>query len=306
MLQLMTIPVVLGVILTGILSYLGIQIVKREVIFVDLALAQIAALGAAIGALLGLQAQGIQAYAASLGFVLLGALLFAFTKTRNRDVPQEAIIGITYAVAAAASVLAFNRAPGAAEKIQDMLLGNVLFASAKDVWIVLGVSFVVGAFHLVFRRNFLLISHDPDEAAHRGIRVAVWDFLFYASLGLVVVSAVGVVGILLVFSYLIIPAVCAMLLAPSMGVRTILAWVVGVVATFLGVYLSVKADTPTGATMVCTFAGILFAVACIRAAGRLCRPSTVSIPSRTSLSSEGEAAAGDSLEKGEEVSAQLS
>jgi zinc/manganese transport system permease protein len=265
MIQLMTIPVVLGVILTGILSYLGIQIVKREVIFVDLALAQIAALGAAMGALFGLEAQGIQAYAASLAFVLLGATLFAFTKLKERDVPQEAIIGITYAVAAAASVLAFNHAPGAAEKIQDMLLGNVLFASATDVWIVLGVSVVVGFFHLLFRRTFLLLSHDPNEAARRGIKVALWDFLFYASLGLVVVSAVGVVGILLVFSYLIIPAVCAMLLRPGMGSRIGLAWTVGIIATFLGVLLSVKLDMPTGATMVCTFAALLVISGLLRA-----------------------------------------
>ena len=182
--------------------------------------------------------------------------------------PQEAIIGISYVVAAAASILAFSYAPGAAEKIQNMLLGNILFASAHDVWVVLAVSVVVGAFHLVFRRNFLLISQDPDQAAQRGISVALWDFLFYASLGLVVVSAVGVAGILLVFSYLIIPAVSAMLLRHNMGARIALAWGLGALATFLGVYLSVLLDLPTGATMVCTFAGLLVVVAVLRAAGR--------------------------------------
>jgi zinc/manganese transport system permease protein len=292
MLELIKIPVIMGIILTGILSYLGIQIVKREVIFVDLALAQIAAFGAAIGALFGLQAEGLQAYGASLAFVLLGALLFAFTKMRRRDVPQEAIIGITYAVAAAASVLAFNRAPGAAEKIQDMLLGNVLFASAKDVWIVLGVSAAVGIFHLVFHKNFLLVSHNPEEAARCGVRVAFWDFLFYASLGLVVVSAVGVVGILLVFSYLIIPATCAMLLRPSLGSRIVLAWAVGVIATFLGVYLSVKTDMPTGATMVCTFAGLLIVSAGARALAGLRRPRAAP-QLATKLPIEGEAVLGE-------------
>lgn len=267
MLQLMTLPLLLGVILTGILAYLGIHIVKREVIFVDLALAQIAALGAAVGVLVGLEPHGIQAYGASLVFVLLAAVIFALTKMRRQDVPQEAIIGISYVVAAAASVLAFSYAPGAAEKIQNMLLGNILFASARDVGVVLAVSVLVGAFHLVFRRKFLLISQDPDEAARRGISLALWDFLFYASLGLVVVSAVGVAGILLVFSYLIIPAVCAMLLRRSMGARIALAWGLGAFATFLGVYLSVLLDLPTGATMVCTFAGVLVVVAVLRAAG---------------------------------------
>ena len=269
MVELVSLPIVMGVILTVILAYLGIHIVQREVIFVDLALAQIAALGAAVGVLLGLQSHGIQAYGASLVFVLLGAALFASTKMKEQDVPREAVIGITYAVAAAASVLTFSYAPGAAEKIQDMLLGNILFASARDVGVVLAVSAAVGAFHLIFRRNFLLISQDPDQAAQRGISLALWDFLFYASLGLVVVSAVGGAGILLVFSYLIIPAVCAMLLRRSMGARIALAWGLGTLATFLGIYLSVALDLPTGATMVCTFAGVLVVVAVIRAVGRL-------------------------------------
>jgi zinc/manganese transport system permease protein len=261
MAQLMVLPIAMGVVLTGILAYLGIHIVQREVIFVDLALAQIAALGAAIGVLLGLAPHGLQAYGASLVFVLLGAALFASTKLKEQDVPREAVIGITYAVAAAASVLAFSYAPGAAEKIQDMLLGNILFASARDLEVVLAVSAVVGVFHLVCRRNFLLISQDPDQAARRGLAIPLWDFLFYASLGLVVVSAVRVVGILLVFSYLIIPAVCAMLLAQRMGTRIALAWVLGAVITFLGVYLSVVVDLPTGATIVCTFAAVLVLIA---------------------------------------------
>jgi zinc/manganese transport system permease protein len=268
MLEFMALPIVLGVILTGILSYLGIHIVQREVIFVDLALAQIAALGAAMGVLFGLESHGLQAYGASLLFVLLGAALFAFTKMKQQDVPREAVIGITYAVAAAASVLAFNKAPGAAEKIQDMLLGNILFASPRDVVTVLVVSVVVGAFHLLFRRNFARISEDPHRAAEGGLSLALWDFLFYASLGLVVVSAVQVVGILLVFTYLIIPAVCAMLLRRSLSARTAMAWVLGALGTLLGVYLSVLLDLPTGATMVCTFAGVLALVAVLRIALR--------------------------------------
>lgn len=268
MLELMTLPIALGVILTGLLSYLGIQIVQREVIFVDLALAQIAALGAAVGVLFGLEAHGLQAYCASLAFVLLGAALFAFTKMKHQDVPREAVIGITYAVAAAASVLAFNRAPGAAEKIQDMLLGNILFASRDDVLTVLVISLVVGVFHLLFRRNFTLISEAPGQAAAQGISLPLWDFLFYASLGLVVVSAVGVVGILLVFSYLIIPAVCAMLLQRGRGARAVTAWVVGALGTFLGIYFSVLLDLPTGAAMVCTFAALLVLAAALQMARR--------------------------------------
>jgi zinc/manganese transport system permease protein len=269
MLELLSLPLLMGVILTGIFAYLGIHIVEREVIFVDLALAQIAALGAAVGVLVGFEPHGIQAYGASLLFVLLGAVIFSLTRMKGEDVPQEAIIGIVYVVAAAAAILAFSYAPEATEKIRAMLVGDILFANSADVLIVLAVSVVVGMFHLIFRKNFLLISQDPDQAAQRGISLALWDFLFYISLGLVVVSAVGVAGILLVFSYLIIPAVCAMLLKRSTGARIVLAWGLGALATFLGIYFSVLFDLPTGATMVCTFAAILVVASLVRRVARV-------------------------------------
>jgi zinc/manganese transport system permease protein len=269
MLELMALPLAMGVILTGIFAYLGIHIVEREVIFVDLALAQIAALGAAIGVLAGLAPHGIQAYGPSLLFVLLGAVVFTFTRMRGHDVPQEAVIGIAYVAAAAASILAFSYAPEAAEKIQAMLVGNILFASRFDVLMVLGLSIAVGAFHLAFRRHFLLISEDPAQAAQRGISVPLWDFLFYVSLGIVVVSAVRVAGVLLVFSYLIIPAVCGMLLRKSTGARLGVAWGLGALGTVLGLYFSVLFDMPTGAALVCTFAAILVVVATLKGATRL-------------------------------------
>lgn len=267
MTELLTLPLLMGVILTGILSYLGIHVIEREVIFVDLALAQIAALGAAVGVLFGLEPHGLQAYAAGVVFVLLGAVVFALTRSRKHDVPQEAIIGIAYVVAAAASILAFSYAPEAAEKIRAMLVGNFLFASVTDVLVVLGVSAAVGALHLAFRGNFLLASQAPEQARQRGISLAWWDFLFYLSLGVVVVSVVAVAGILLVFSYLIIPAVCAMLLRRSTGARVALAWALGTVGTVLGLYFSVLFDLPTGATMVCTFGGVLVMVGVVRALG---------------------------------------
>lgn len=273
MFELLSMPLLLGIILTGVFAYFGIHIVEREVIFVDLALAQIAALGAAVGVLLGLEAHGVQAYGASLLFVVLGALIFAVTRMKDGDVPQEAVIGIAYVVAAAASVLAFSYAPEASEKIRAMLVGNILFASPTDVLVVFLLSAAVGVLHLVFRRNFLLISQHPEQAAERGIKVAVWDFLFYASLGVVVVSVVGVAGILLVFSYLIIPAVCAMLLRQSTAARLVIAWVLGALATFLGLFVSVLFDLPTGAAMVCTFGAILLGVAVAAAARRSRRAS---------------------------------
>jgi zinc/manganese transport system permease protein len=272
MLELMILPLSLGIVLTGIFSYLGIHIVEREVIFVDLALAQIAALGASVGVLLGLHPGGVEAYAASLLFVLIGAAIFCVTRMKGEDVPQEAVIGIVYVVAAAASIVVFSYAPEASEKIRSMLVGNILFVSVSDVLTVLALAAVVGVFHLVFRRNFLLISRDPDAAAARGISLGWWDFLFYASFGVVVVSAVSLAGVLLVFSYLIIPAVCAMLLTRGIGARLALAWGLGVLATFLGIYLSVRLDWPTGATMVCTFGGILVLVSALRAIARL-RPA---------------------------------
>lgn len=250
-------PFVASLILTGIHAYLGVHVVERGVIFVDLALAQIAALGATIAILMGLDAHGNAAYWISLGFTFLGAGIFAMARTRRGHIPQEAFIGIAYAVASAAAILAMSKATGETEHLKDMLVGNILAVSWEEVRRTALLYAGIGMFHYLFRKNFLLISIDPKAAEARGLSIRLWDFLFYASFGFVVTSSVAIAGVLLVFCYLIVPSVGAMLFADRIGPRLAIGWTMGTLVSALGVYLSVVLDLPTGATIVCTFGGVL-------------------------------------------------
>src|SRR5882757_9227092 len=250
-------PFVASLILTGIHAYLGVHVVERGVIFVDLALAQIAALGATTAILIGMDPHGKAAYWLSLGFTFVGAAIFAFARTRRGHIPQEAFIGIAYAVASAAAILAMSKATGETEHLKDMLVGNILAVSKHDVLKTAVLYGVIGVFHYIFRRRFLLISTDPEQAEAKGMSIRFWDFLFYASFGFVVTSSVAIAGVLLVFCYLIVPSVGAMLFADRVGRRLAIGWTMGTLVSALGVYFSVLMDLPTGATIVCTFGGVL-------------------------------------------------
>jgi zinc/manganese transport system permease protein len=250
-------PLAASLILTGIHAYLGVHVVERGVIFVDLALAQIAALGAVVALIMGLDPHGGSAYWISLGFTFLGAFIFSVAKSKRAHIPQEAFIGIAYAVASAAAILAMSKATGETEHLKDMLVGNILAVSWQEVGRTAALYGVIGLFHYIFRKRFLLISMNPKEAEAQGISVRLWDFLFYASFGLVVTSSVAIAGVLLVFCYLIVPSVGAMLFTDRIGPRLAIGWIMGTLVSALGVVLSVKLDTPTGATIVCTFGGVL-------------------------------------------------
>jgi len=256
-LQFLIAPFVASLILTGIHAYLGVHVVERGVIFVDLALAQIAALGATMGILVGINPHAGGAYWISLGFTFLGAALFALARMRRARIPQEAFIGIAYAVASAAAILAMSKATGETEHLKDMLVGNILAVSWPEVGRTAVLYGAIGLFHYIFRKNFLLISIDPRAAEAKGISIRLWDFLFYASFGFVVTSSVAIAGVLLVFCYLIVPSVGAMLFADRIGPRLAIGWTMGTLVSALGVFLSVKLDLPTGATIVCTFGGVL-------------------------------------------------
>ena len=251
-------------IIAGIHAYLGLHVVERGVIFVDLSLAQIASLGAAIAVWQGSDPHDPSVYWMSLGFTLLGALIFAMVKGHEAHVPQEAIIGITYAVASAAVILTMSKAVGEAEHLRDMLVGNILSVQWPEVWLTGGIYVAIGMFHWVFRQRFLDISMDARAVAARGISVRFWDFLFYASFGLVVTRSVAIAGVLLVFCYLIVPSVGAMLWASRIGSRLAIGWVMGVAVSALGMYFSVLFDLPTGATIVCTFGGVLVVMGLLR------------------------------------------
>jgi zinc/manganese transport system permease protein len=254
-LQFLILPFLAGLVLTGIHAYLGVHVVERGVIFVDLSLAQIAALGTTVALLAGYDVHSGVSYFWSLGFTIVGAAIFALTKVkRETRIPQEAIIGIVYAVSAAAAILVMSKAPQETEHLKDMLVGNILAVNWYTVIKTAVLYSLVGLFHYIFRRKFLAIS----VGAHNGNAETVtnlkfWDFLFYTSFGFVVTSSVAIAGVLLVFSYLIVPSVAAMLFATSIGKRLAIGWSMGAIVTALGVLLSFKLDLPTGATIVCTF-----------------------------------------------------
>jgi zinc/manganese transport system permease protein len=250
-------PFVASLILTGIHAYLGVHVVERGVIFVDLALAQIAALGAVMAILIGMDPHGRGAYFLSLGFTFLGAVIFSLARTRRGHIPQEAFIGIAYAVASATAILAMSKATGETEHLKDMLVGNILAVSRPEVAKTALLYGAIGAFHYIFRKKFLLISTDTAQAEASGLNIRFWDFLFYASFGFVVTSSVAIAGVLLVFCYLIVPSVGAMLFADKIGRRLAIGWTMGTLVSALGVYFSVLLDLPTGATIVCTFGGVL-------------------------------------------------
>ena len=261
---------VAAVILTGIHAYLGVHVVERGVIFVDLSLAQIAAFGGTVGYLAGFDLHSPMAFVFSLGFTVLGAAIFAFTRVHRRTrIPQEAIIGIVYAVAAAASVLVMSKASRETEHLKEMLVGNILSVSWEDLGKTAVLYALVGLFHFVFRERFLLISRDEAEAERRGWNVRLWDFLFYASFGFVVTSSVTIAGVLLVFSFLIVPSVAAMLFSERLGIRLLIGWTMGVVVSAAGVALSFYFDLPTGAAIVVTFGVTLVLLAGGRWAARL-------------------------------------
>jgi len=250
-------PFLASLILTGIHAYLGVHVVERGVIFVDLALAQIAALGATIAILLGMDVHGGGSYWVSLAFTFLGAAIFSFARTRKVRIPQEAFIGIAYAVASGAAILAMSKATGETEHLKDMLVGNILAVSYREVGKTAALYGVIGLFHYIFRKRFLLISTNAAEAERQGVNVKLWDFLFYASFGFVVTSSVAIAGVLLVFCYLVVPSVGAMLFSDNIGKRLAIGWTMGTVVSALGVYLSVQLDLPTGAAIVCTFGLVL-------------------------------------------------
>jgi zinc/manganese transport system permease protein len=260
--RLMAYPFLACLLLAGIHVYLGIHVIARKVIFVDLALAQIAALGGVYGVLLGYDFHddpwAVKAY--SLAFALVGAAVFSFTRTRRERVPHEAIIGITYAVALAATILATSHLPHGSDDVRQLLSGNILWVRADTVLWTAALYATLGILLAASHRKLLRISIDADAAHDEGVQVRLWDFFFYTVFGFVVTSSVAIAGVLLVFSYLVIPAVVAVLFADRVRTRLAIGWACGTLVSFLGVTASYFADLPSGPTIVVTF-GIFLVVA---------------------------------------------
>jgi zinc/manganese transport system permease protein len=260
---LMWVPFLMCLVLTGIHAYLGFHVIAREVVFVDIALAQIAALGATAAFLFDYELDTWESYASALGFTILGAGVLALTRTRERHVSQEGVIGVVYAVSAAAAVLLADRTPHGAEHLRGMLVGSILSVGGAEVFKVAILYSIIGLFHWLCRQPFFLISTDPAAAYRDGWRVRWWDFLFYASFGVVVTSSVRIAGVLLVFSYLIVPALAAIVVGGRMRTRLIVGWAFGTLVSVVAMVASAVLDLPTGATVVCAFGVILLGLGLI-------------------------------------------
>jgi zinc/manganese transport system permease protein len=274
-------PFVACLIVLALHVYVGIHVIRREVIFIDLALAQMAALGAAVAILAGFEVGDPQAYVFSLGFALAGALLFAFTRLRGSAVPQEAIIGIVYAVSAGMAFLVLNYSPHGMEELKNLLVGTVLFVKWGDV-AKLGVLYAaLGLLHIGLGKRFLLISYHPDEAERQRISMPLWDFIFYALFAVMVTQSVRIAGVLLVFSYLIVPGVAVMLFVEEFRQVLVWAWLFALAATVLGLFFSGKLYWPTGESLVSTLGGLLVVVGIVRlAVARRPRRAPAAAPSR--------------------------
>ncbi len=249
--EIMQWPLLACLLLPGLLVYLGLHIVQREIIFVDLALAQVAALGTCCGILMHYETSSWESYALSLGFTFVGAGIFTFTRTKSHRVPQEALIGIVYVVTAALGILLLSRSPEGNEELRRTLIGEVLLVTPGQVLRTFGLYVAIGLVHWFCRKKFLAISFDPEGAVARGVSIHWWDFAFYAMFGWVVTSFVQIGGVLLVFSFLIVPAVCANFLADSFGTKLLIGWATATVASVAGLYASYALDLPTGAAIVC-------------------------------------------------------
>lgn len=254
MMQFMAAPFAACLVLVGIHGYLGLHVLLRQVIFVDLALAQIAALGTVVALILGHEPGSPVSFAYSLGAAVLGALIFSVTRSRNHGskVPQEAIIGITYVIASATAILVADRAPEGAEHIKELLAGTILWVTWPAVVKVLVIYSGVGLFHYIFRKRFITITEDPDRAYAQGWKVWFWDFLFYLSFGVIITLAVEVAGVLMVFSYLVAPAIIALGSSDRWGSRIGIAWGIGFLASAVGLIASYQVDFPSGPAIVCS------------------------------------------------------
>jgi len=266
LLGLMIAPFVTCMILVVMLAYLGVHVIAREVIFVDLSLAQMAALGTTSALLFNVEPNSALGYSFALGFTTVGAFIFAMTRTAKtkQRVPHEAIIGIVYIVASAAALLVADRAPKGAEAIKDVLVGSLLWVTWPAILKLFLVYFGLAVFHFLLRNRFMTISLKEDEVAAQGWNVKWWDFLFYLSFGVAITLAVPIAGVLLVFTFLVVPSVIAFLFTRREGMLFLVSWLSSAVASALGLFISFRFDLPTGPLIVCVFGLVLLLAGGVR------------------------------------------
>jgi len=261
--QFLFLPFLTCLTMIGIFGYFGIHVLEREIIFIDIALAQIAAVGSAVAFIIwNVEAHSIIAYLCAFGFTLLAAIFYSFTNKHITQIPQEAIIGVSYAIAAAGALFLLGMAAGSDVHLEDMLTGSILWANWTDVLTCALVFGVVGLFHIAFRKNFKKISQSYQGAIDEDVKAALWDFLFYVSLGIVITYSIRIAGVLVVFSFLIIPATFSALFTKRWSKRLIIAWGIGTVSSILGLAFSYFFDFSSGPSIV-SFLGLALIVAAI-------------------------------------------
>ncbi len=253
--------VICSFILAGIHAYLGFHIVSRGVIFVDLSLAQIAALGAVLATLLGVGEGSPVRYAIALGCTFIGAWLVSIARVRSERIPQEAFIGILYAATAALTILLLSHQPGGMDELEHLLAGSILTVTPKEIVVIAIIYSVIGLVHFIFRKRFFLITDDRAAAEKRGWRIHWWDFLFYVTFAIVVTSSVTVAGVLMVFSLLVIPPVVALFHATTDRRRLALGWITAIAGSAGGILVSLRFDLPAGPSIITVLTAILVVVA---------------------------------------------
>jgi zinc/manganese transport system permease protein len=244
-------------VLAGIHAYLGFHVVSRGVIFVDLSLAQAAAFGSAVALAIGFSEHSTVGYFISLAFTMLGAGIISVARTKDDRVPHEAFIGIIYGAFTAGAILMLSNQPEGAEHLNHLLSGALLTVTPNQLLKIVILYSVVGTFHWFLRRRFFLISSDRQSAHALGWKVGFWDFLFYASFGIVVTSSVEVAGVIVVFSLLVIPSVVGVLFSQKQNKRLAVGWVVGFLGALFGVLISLQYDLPVGPSIITALAGVL-------------------------------------------------
>lgn len=256
-------PLLACFVLVGIHAYLGIHVMARKVIFVDLALAQIAALGAVYGVYVGLSFawHPLLIKCVSVIFTLMGALLFALTRTHGERIPHEGVIGIIYAAALSLTILLTGHLPHGAEEVTQLLSGSILWVTPKEVMASFWLYLLIGGIHFVFRRQFFIMSSDEAAIKQSGLNAKLWDFLFYATFGVVVTNSVSMGGVLLVFGFLVIPSLIGILLASTLTKRLIIGWLTGGLVSTVAVVISYEFDINSGPTIVVMLALVLLAIA---------------------------------------------
>jgi zinc/manganese transport system permease protein len=271
------VPFLACLVMLSILCYIGIHVLRREIIFIDIALAQIAAVGAiAAHVVFHFHGHSVYSQALALGCTFLAAVFFAVVRRRVNQIPLEAVIGVTYAVSAAAALFLVGVAPGGHVHIQEMLAGSILWATWNDVTWSAGVFAMVGVCFYLFRGPFRIISEDYENAVALGYNTLAWDFLFYALVGIVITVAVRVAGVVVVFTFLIIPATLSVAFASGWTGRLVSAWIAGAVSTALGLLFAARYDFSVGPA-IALFLGVALVVIGVLRGLRLARTATAAV-----------------------------